>query len=692
MFCATCGATNAEGATRCGKCGAFLEKQVNFPATMSPPDQAFSGTPWSIDRQPTVFSTPAAQGSPEQSLFAPIAHSPFSNEPLPQPSQPLPTLIQPSGDILTFTPAAQPSTPPEHTAYASSPPPAQNSPSSYPDSNLELADYPTNAQMPVPMAPLMPAGYANNPAPQLEEQRPFASPGQNVGFAAYAAPQQGGIASSPNPGNYQAWVEEEPYADFFQAPPISRPLGNVYPGPADQGFQAPHTGQTLGNVYPGLPRGRSSFASGSLSDDPGINPFIRPLPLWASLGGTAAGALLLVALVFLNPDWASGAMIAGMIAIVLAILLVIAAGVRVALGLLSAINVHRRAQIISTTLLIVLLFLFSGIGISQQTALHAWQARSLEGQHSWQSAIAEYQAAGETAPGSENLARVYNEWGEDLSGQRQYASAVAKFNAVLQQYPQASGQRGRARSDMIKAYLSWGDAAFQQQDYAGATSHYGTLLALPYCDATCSSLAQPKDATAYDRLAEQQLAASQFGPAVNAFKTLTTRFSHSPEAGQVHADYAKALWGLGQQQLKTTCADAVTTYRQLASQFADTTQGKQAGTALRQPVQVKGHFTTTIPGPPSHPTVALVQGLSVGIQQFQFPPLLRQAPTTQIKGDGTFSFSAVPQGTYELVWSSDGVLHFYYARNGNQVLYTAHLGPLCPYNYGDINVAIPTTR
>ena len=193
-------------------------------------------------------------------------------------------------------------------------------------------------------------------------------------------------------------------------------------------------------------------------------------------------------------------------------------------------------------------------------------------------------------------------------------------------------------------------------------------------------------------LAEQQLSAQHFASAVNAFAVLTTSFAGSPEAGQVHADYARALWGLGQQQLNIACASAVKTYQQLAQQFSDTTQGQQAATALQQPVTVKGHFTTALPGPgaPYNPTVALVQGLSAGIPQFQFPPLLRKAPTAHIESDGSFTIASVSQGTYELVWSNDGTLHFYYASNGNTVLYTAQVGPLCTYDYGAINETIPT--
>ncbi|MGH2508212.1 MAG: hypothetical protein ACRDHZ_12525, partial [Ktedonobacteraceae bacterium] len=475
----------------------------------------------------------------------------------------------------------------------------------------------------------------------------------------------------------------------YNPPSGSHALGN-----------APLVGQTLGNVYPGpggahemeMDRPRKKGYSGFLAGTD-LHKFVQPMSLWAFLGSTAVGALLLIALVFFNPDWATGALMAGIVALIAAVLLLIATGVRVALGLLAETNPHRRAQVISVTLLALLLFLASGIGITQQAGLHAAQARYLEGQHNWQTAINEYQAAGEAAPVSANLARVYNEWGEDLSQKQHYAEAIANFTLVLQDYSKVTSQLTRVRNDMLATYLAWGGSDVQHHDYVDATAHYDALLSFNYCAASCQNVAQPKDASAYAHLAEQQLSTQHFVLAVNAFTVLTTHFPNSPEAklAQTHTDYAQALWGLGQQQLSTICTNAVKTYQQLAQQFADTTPGQQAATALQQPVTVKGHFTTSLPqGSIYTPTVALVQGLFVGIQQFQFPPLLRKAPLIHIQSDGTFIFTSVPQGTYELVWSNDGTLHFYYANSGKAVLYTVQLGPLCTYDYGAINETIPT--
>jgi tetratricopeptide (TPR) repeat protein len=632
MLCARCGAINPDTVPRCDRCGTLLTGASATPLLVHP-------------------------------SFAPIAHSPFGNEPLPQQSDQLPRL-QPAGDILTFTSTL------EHAADAAL-------------ANRELADYPTHLHVPAIQlnTPALETGSTHPPNQSWEQEDSYA--------AMYQAPSP--YTPVDTGSQWPAWEQDDSYAAMYQTPPISQTLGNVYPGSGAL-HNTPPIAQSLGNVYPGSGAlheiDRPQKGSGALFG----HKFVRPMSLWAFLGSTVSGALLLAALVFFNPDWATGALIAGIVALIAAILLLIATGVRVALGLLAATNPHRLAQVISVALLALLLFLASGIGITQQAGLHAAQARYLEGQQNWPTAINEYQAAGEAAPVSTNLARVYSEWGENLSQQQHYADAVTHFNTVLQDYAKVADQLTRVRKDLVTTYMAWGEADTQKHDYANATAHYDALLAFDYCNLACQNLAKPKDASAYAHLAEQQLGTQNFVRAVKAFTTLLANFASSPEAkqAQTHTDYATALWGQAQQQLSTTCTDAVKTYQQLAQQFADTTQGQQAATALLQPVIVKGHFTASLPqGAAYAPTVFLVQGLFVGIQQAQFPPLLRNAASVRIQSDGTFTFPSVPQGTYELIWSNDGTLHFYYANSGNTVLYTAKLGPLCTYDYGAINEAIP---
>lgn len=689
MLCPECGATNPDISPFCGKCGLLLGVRSGSSAAPSPPGKFSPGDSWDVlqlqfEQSPSAFQSPS--GASEKPAFTPVAHIPFNQEPLPQPSQPLPALVEATGEVLTFSPAPAPS--------------SSSTPAISPASDRNIADYPTDVSVPVPVTPSVSPDFPSNPF----TQNPFAQ--DSYGEMPGAPP------ASSEPGQF-AWGQQEEKGAFPQATPggtamPSAQLGNVYPGSALNGWEqdesyapsfqaAPSSSASPASPpfsakFPGSQPLVSNNIAPAAIDLPSIeiNKYVQPLPLWVLVASLLGGALLLTGLTFLNPDWATGAIIAAAVAILLAVLVLIAGGVRVALGLFAETNPRRLSQTVSTSLLVVLLFAFSAVGFTQQNSLHAMQARFLESHQNWPTAISEYKAAGETSPASGNLARVYNEWGEALSDQQQYADSVEKFSTVLRIYPKAAGQIARAKSGMVAAYFAWGKYDSQHQDYVDATAHYDALLALTYCDATCQTQGQTEDATAYYQLAGQQLNVQQYATAVNAFNALVTRFSKSPEAGKVHQDYAKALWGLGQQQLTSTCSDAVKTYQQLAKSFADTDQGKKASTALKQPVTVKGHFTTAIPGDPFMPSVALVQGLYVGIQQFQFPALLTNAPTAPINSDGTFTITKVQPGTYELVWSSDGKLHYFFAYSGDQVLYTAKVGPLCTYDYGDINETIRT--
>jgi tetratricopeptide (TPR) repeat protein len=629
-----------------------------------------------------------------------VAHTPFDEDPLPQPSQPLP-VVQPAGDIRTFAPL-----------------PAVLKPVAEPPLSIPtraFADYPTDVHLSA-ISPAFPPGNVADAPVTAVPGHLTPLPGSIGDFAWHGeqlSPEEASPAHSSGTGTiyhgpassvFSSWEQDEDAPSFPQTPPVSFSRNPYSSGllsgltptwereESEQPFvQAQASGPALGNVYPGLPK--NPQITNHLLDqlevpEEEINRLVYPLPIWVSAIGILAGIFVLIGLIFLNGDWATGALISAVVAIVLAVLLLIAFGVRVALGLLSPANPHRIGQVICTACLVLLLGAFSGYGLSQQRSLHAIQARYLENQQDWSLAVAEFQAAGETAPTSLNLARVYNEWGVALAERHDYADAVARFNTVISIYAQAGSEVAQARSNILSAYFQWASLAEQQKDYSHETVYYDTLLKLSYCQAACQAQATPADANAYYDLAEQQLGLQQYTLAVNAFNVLTTRFPNAPEVKGGHADYAKALWGLGQQQLTSTCSTAVQTYRELAHQFADTSQGQQAATALAQPVSVKGHFITPIPGPPANPTVSLVQGMYFGITDSQFSRIVAAAPSTEVQSNGDFTFESVPQGTYTLVWSYDGEFNYAYGHNQNQVLYTATLGPLCTYDYGDIDQTI----
>jgi tetratricopeptide (TPR) repeat protein len=441
---------------------------------------------------------------------------------------------------------------------------------------------------------------------------------------------------------------------------------------------------------------QASSTPPSRTRQPWYKAMSKPMPIWALIGCIVLVALLLVMLQLTGSDWAAGAMRVCIVSGILALVILFITVVRLLQGMAARSNPTRLIQLISAGLVILLLSLLCLVGLTQQSTIHSLQARSLEGQQQWQSAINQYQLAGEGAPTSENIARVYDLWGEQYISQQHYVDALAKYNIVLAYYGSASTGVARAQSDTVTAYLAWGQQASQQHDYMAATSHYDALLHLSYCATTCQSQASALDATAYYNLAESQLVAKNYSDAINNFHTVVSRFANSPEAHKLHGDYAKAWFGRGQQQLNSAvCSNAIPTYQQLSTQFGDTSEGQQAARALRANQPVKGHFITAVPNNPGFtPIATLIQGLNHNMPDSQFFQLLNAAPTAPIQSNGNFSFKPLPQGTYDLAWgtnASNGTQHFQFAYNPDgSSYYVAKVGPLCPYDFGDLHETIPT--
>jgi hypothetical protein len=326
--------------------------------------------------------------------------------------------------------------------------------------------------------------------------------------------------------------------------------------------------------------------------------------------------------------------------------------------------------------------------------VHRLQAHVLEAQQGWAQSVTQYQRAGEIAPTSDDLARVYNEWGERLIATKNYSDAVDTFNTVLDSYSGATGQVGRAQHGIINAYVSWGNQAAQSQSYLEATQHYDAALGLTYCDSACQSQIGALDATAYFNRAEAALQSSNYADAVTAFHTLLARFATAPEVSRVHADLAKALLGLGRQQVtSTTCSSALPTYQELVASFSDTPEGKQGATDMAQPQPVQGSFSSWATAP-RIPFMLLAKGLNGGITQAQFDAAVNNSTPYRVSTtDGSFKTDPVAQGTWDLVWGSvdpstgTANVQFTYHRSDLSPVYVATVGPLCPYDFGTIQEA-----
>ncbi len=544
--------------------------------------------------------------------------------------------------------------------------------------------------------PAEPAASSTNPAEVSFSNNPIPfeqfGPGMSSEPAIEDAPTAIPSATPP----------EQSFAYSFDAMPPS----------SAEAFYAPATGMVSAETYPLYPQmsespeaqlDRIGGVYGPPPETPppappsGFKALANPLPRLAFIGAIVLVVTILVVLFFTGSDWASGAQHVALGAGIMALLIALGTAVRALAGMASRANPKRVIQFVSAGIAILLLALLCLTGFTQQATIHGLQAHSLEGQQQWQPAINEYQLAGEREPISDNIARVYNEWGEQLAGQQRNQEAFVKFDVVLNAFGSPAAELNRAQTGEINAYLGWAKQAMDTKAYSDATQRYDELLQKPYCQANCQTQVNAFDATAYYDFAEVQLGTQDYTNAVSNFGTVLSRFSNSPEATKLHGDYAKSLYGEGQQQLTTACSTAIPTYQQLTSQFADTPQGQQAAAALKAPQAVKGRFVGVVP----HSSflsdmAALMKGLHANIPNATFYNILAASPATTMNSDGSFTFKSIAQGTYDLAWgtnnTADGSQSYTFYTNmvDGSLQYVATVGPLCAYDFGDIQRDIPS--
>ncbi|TMC22372.1 MAG: zinc-ribbon domain-containing protein [Chloroflexi bacterium] len=643
MICIRCGATQPDNAHFCPNCGAQLSSEAISKQQAEKSMQA--STNEAVLHQPV--ETPLEATTPRQrsiTLEPMLRQQPTNSDAVVPPlsvSQHW-EKFGPGSGVLAPQSSPYPAEPPHMPGEQLYPPLVSKGPITPLPQIPDAPPYPPIANM-GPITPLPPTFVA-----------PPYSPIANMGPI---------TPLPPTPG----------------APPRFTPTGNM--GPFPQTFSAqlyPPTGNT-GQIA--LPPKRPSWLN---TFEQRFAVLTQPLPLLVTLCTTALVVIILIGLQLTGSDWAAGAFHAASAASIIGLLVALWAGARALAGL------RQIKKYIGPALAVLILLTLGGIGFSQQSSIHTMQGRNWEGQQQWDFAITEFQLAGEGTPTSDQISRVYNEWGEQLSSAQRYVEALAKFDIVLDNYNHATTQVARAQANEIKASLALAQQTLQQHDYSTATKRLDALLRLSYCDNNCQSQANALDATAYYSQAETQLSASQYDDAATSFQALLTRFPNAPEASKVHPDFARALLGRGQLQRTTSCSSAIPTYQQLSTQFADTPEGQTATKALKEPQKVTGHFTSTIPNNPALTSfAALMQGLRQNITSNELGTLLAKSPQTNIASNGNFAFDPQPQGSYQLAWGSINNRTGSGRLSWNVARYVATVGPLCAYDFGDIGEAIP---
>jgi hypothetical protein len=361
-----------------------------------------------------------------------------------------------------------------------------------------------------------------------------------------------------------------------------------------------------------------------------IPPAQPPLPRWFTLGTVGLVAVGLFLIWLTGNDWADGAKRAGIAAFV-------AAGIVLGVFIYRYINGYRASRAIGLAVASVLvLIILGGAGIGLQSTFHQLQGRALEGQQNFAAAINQFQLSGESKPNGVDLARTYNDWGEQLKAEKNYQAAIEKFDTVLQSFSAVSDEVARAQRDEANAYLAWGDQYFNQSDYQNAVDKYNKVL-------------------------QDQ-------------KT----FGSTPDYVKIHQQAAKAYFGLGQQQESSgDCTDAAASYTTIVKDFGDTPESQQAQTELKKPQDITGRVINVTSGQAA-PNVKLFLSSRWQLQNGVFSAS-DDVSTTSDTG-GNFVFKSITPGDTKYLISyvgTDGQQTITVSRASGQPQNVIQVAPVC---------------
>ncbi len=479
---------------------------------------------------------------------------------------------------------------------------------------------------------------------------------------------------SAEPENVPAGERGDPSPESAGAAPADE-LAADAPGSSGSSDATTDTG----DVPTGYPRHLDVMDDASVRTVPGLG---RLSAVWWPLARVGAGTLfaaallpmaiaLLVGLAATRGEWASGALGAGVAAL--------AAGGFYLIGLIAGAGAGqraRRAALPSLAVAVVLVGL-GGVGLGLVNPLHLAQARALEASHDWAGAVREYQLAGQRAPASHDLARVYDEWGEDLADHGRYAGALANYLTVLTTYPAATGEDRRAVADLTQTYTIWLDGASGDLPYDAILQGLSSDLQASWCDASCQTSLADLQAQARLQYGAVLAGEQRYTLAIAQFNLVVSQLPGSPYAARAHAAAATAYYGLGQSQLTVgICANAVTTFQTLASKYGDTPEGGKARAALAAPVDVTG----SLKGYPANQVPTMY--LSKHVLGDRYYYIFSKDYSAPLDASGRFTFHQVQQGQYYLsAILADGSGTYWRDKNtGN--LYSVVVGPLCTVQMG----------
>lgn len=407
----------------------------------------------------------------------------------------------------------------------------------------------------------------------------------------------------------------------------------------------------------------------------------RVPPILQQIGLAVAAVLATLVVAWLvrtlvqHGDWTIGAIGVGATALFLGTLALIAGVAWYFLG----------RRVISTllvaALVAVVLFASGGGLIAAAGSLHSTQAHYSEARGLWSDAIDEYAHTGQLAPNAPDIARVYDEWGEQLLNSNSYSAAVARFNTVNKHYGKSGDAVARATSDLYQAYRAWMHADAANVTYDGAIASFTGYASNANCTTTCQAEIPTLLAQAHFEYGKQLARQTHYADAVTHLEIVQAQYAQSPYAAQAYVAAASSYYALGQQQIASaaTCTSAVKTYKTLLAHYGDQPEAAKARTAMAAPQNVIGTFK----GFPRNPLPVAHLSKSAVIDGLIFSNDF----TAQIDATtGAFTFKQVPQGAYILSTARDlhSAVDYTYYTTPKGGLYNVQVGPLCATQLGTI--------
>jgi tetratricopeptide (TPR) repeat protein len=383
----------------------------------------------------------------------------------------------------------------------------------------------------------------------------------------------------------------------------------------------------------------------------------------AGLALVAAAAGLALALT--ADDWGSGARAAGIACLALAVLCLGASLVR---------SVRTRGLAYLGLAATVVWGMAGGGTLTVVNPLRLAQGHALEASHDWPGALRAYLLAGEDGTASDDPARVYIEWGDDLAAQGQYAGAVDRYEQAIVRYPLARAQQGRASARLWPVYATWLSVPSTTLPYAGIIQSLRGYQRSVWCASDCQTTAAALEAQARFAYGLELAGQQQYTQAIKWLESVRAADPTSPFVARAHATVATVYYALGEAQLRgPTCTAALPTFQALASTYKDTPEGRRAIAALAAPVRVSGRLT----GYPAYSAPTMYLSTKVySASHFS------DDYSAALDGAGNFAFGQVTPGNYNLSAAfGDGSGRYWQAaQTGN--LYAVVAAPLCALNLG----------